>query len=110
MFKVLMGGFRDTNANVVGGGGSCIRRGGAGVALGCEMKGDGKSACMQAPGVLCISNMEKAVGLLWKQIQNPESRSSNPSTPLLRPPSYSPATSQQIWSSDLRPAYLGEQG
>lgn len=81
---------------------------------------DRKISMQQSPAVLCIFNMEKAAGVAVAT--NPKSaQSAHPSVPhppttlaaASSPPpspSSSLATSQQIESCDLRPAYLGEQG
>lgn len=72
LWWVLMAGLRGIKMQTV--------RSGGGWGWGCYMVGEGKSACIQSPAVLCISNnMEKAMGLPWEQIQNQRSTR----TPLL---------------------------
>lgn len=83
-------------------------------------RGIGKSACSSLLRCAAFSTWKKQRGLPWQQIPN-QHRAHTPlfHTPLppLQPPpppppspSSSLATSQQIESCDLRPAYLGEQG
>lgn len=82
-------------------------------------RGIGKSACSSLLRCSAFSTWKKQRGLPWQQIPN-QHRAHTPlfHTPLppLQPPppppspSSSLATSQQIESCDLRPAYLGEQG
>lgn len=83
-------------------------------------RGIGKSACSSLLRCSASSTWKKQRGLPWQQIPN-QHRAHTPlfHTPLppLQPPpppppspSSSLATSQQIESCDLRPAYLGEQG
>lgn len=86
-------------------------------------RGIGKSACSSLLRCSAFSTWKKQRGLPWQQIPN-QHRAHTPlfhtSLPPLQPPppvpprppspSSSLATSQQIESCDLRPAYLGEQG
>lgn len=82
-------------------------------------RGIGKSACSSLLRCSAFSTWKKQRGLPWQQIPN-QHRAHTPlfHTPLppLQPPppppspSSSLATSQQIESCELRPAYLGEQG
>lgn len=95
LWWVLIAGLGDENADVVRRGELQEWRGGT--AIGCEMEGDGKSACMQSPAMLCIFNMEKAAVLPWQHIQNQRSARTPQFHPtfspslLLLPPGHLPA-------------------
>lgn len=89
-------------------------------------RGIGKSACSSLLRCSAFSTWKKQRGLPWQQIPNqhrahtplfhtplPPLQPPPPPSPPPRPPpppSSSLATSQQIESCELRPAYLGEQG